>query len=188
MSARIIAVVVTSTLLTAPASAQSWEAIRNVLGVTLVGAGAGMLAVDPQQPTQPRLVPPATVEAEILASIDDLVPLLSGPPFLHTDPDLDRALRVNYLQGALDGGYLGASAVLALAWGKGRELYDGAHVPYVRRSSALKYGGLAAVIGGAVMLALRGGDPDVAVDRSGPTPLRIDVGPGHAFVSAAVSF
>ena len=146
-----------------------------------------MLVADPKQPTQPRLVRPTTLESEFLAMADDFGPLFGGPPFVHTDPAWRRVLIYNYAVGGAEGIVLGGNAMQALIWNQGRELYDGAYEPYVKRSSAMKYGGLAAVIGGVVMLAIRGG-VDGGMDSADASPIQLNISPGHASVSAVVPF
>ena len=181
MKVLVALAIVVFTVTPAAAGQGGWDAARVGIGIALVGSGAGMLAVDPKQPTQPSLVRPETLNAEFEATAESLIPLLGGPPFRHTDPAWDRALIHNYAVGAVEGGILGAAAMQSLIWGRDRELYAGAFRPYVKRSDAMKYGGVAAVLGGAVLLAIRGRDDAPRADQA---PVLVDIRPGHASVTA----
>ena len=183
---RFVVFIVLCSLAPVPAAAQGgWDAARIGIGLALVGGGAGMLAVDPKQPTQPSLVRPATLEQEFINSAEGLAALFGGPPFRHRDPAWDNVLVTSYAVGGGEGVAIGAAAMQALIWDRGRELYSGAFRPYVKRSDAMKYGGMAAVLGGAVLLAIRGGDDAPRADEA---PVLVDIRPGHAAVTARVRF
>ena len=57
----------------------------------------------------------------------------------------------------MDGQRIGAETIRELVWSGDRELYAGAFKPYVKRTDAMRYGGVAAVVGGAILLVLSRG-------------------------------
>lgn len=188
--------VIAASLLSAPVSAQeitvdqeteagstAWPRIRTLLGLVLVGSGAAMLAAEPRQPIQPDLVSPSTLSAEFSRESLGFVDLTGGPPFRHADPAWDDLLVANYVAGGIDGLALGGDAMRHLVWRDGRELYTGAVQPYRRRSGTMRYGGLAAIAAGSVLLIWRGGG-----DGEDDDPVRLHVGPGGAAVVGRIAF
>ncbi len=192
---RIAVGVIAASLLSTPVAAQritvdetteigsaAGSRVRTLLGLVLVGSGAAMLASEPQQPVQPDLVRPSTLSAEFGRESLGFVDLMSGPPFRHADPAWDDLLVANYVAGGVEGLALGGAAMRHLVWRDGRELHTGAMQPYRRRSGAMKYGGLAAIVAGSVLLIWRGGDGD------DDAPVRLHVGPGAAAVLGRIAF
>lgn len=147
--------------------------IRVLLGVTLIAGGAGLLALDPAQPQQPTLVSPAEIRTDLGAEARAL-----QPTHTHTDRWLGGVLRTNYTDGVADG----AAVVQSLVWRDGRELYRGAFQPYRVRDHKVRYGGLAAIALGTVLVAYRGGGGN---ERRN---LAITALPGHMSFHAAVGF
>ena len=150
---RIALFVVLVAVLALPARADAQ--MGRWLGAALSGAGAAMLLLDPQQPTQPSVVSRD-------ALIDEAVGFVAGRcgtlPFSCDFRDLVVALepdlRVFEGRGVLVGAAAGVSVGIVNATSNGRTVYAGTFVPYEERSAGLKYGGAALVIGGALMAAL----------------------------------
>ena len=113
-----------------------------------------MLLMDPQQPTQPSAVSRETL-------IDEAADFIAGPcgsnpvscEFRAIALDLEPGLLVIERRSVLVGGIVGAAVGISTATANGRTVYAGTFVPYEERSSGLKYGGAAMVIGGALLAA-----------------------------------
>ena len=159
--------------------------LRILLGLTLIGGGAGLLMLDPRQPTQPKLVSPNDVARTFNAERSRVLGLLAGPPYRHTNSAWDRVLMDNYRTGGEDGVYLGSLAMRDILWRDGRELYDGPLQPARIRRPEVKVGGAAAIAAGALLLMLRGGGDE---ESNESRRFQITAGPGRVTVSTAVGF
>lgn len=137
------------------------------LGVALAGAGAVMLLLDPKQPLQPTQPGLASEDALIdrsaalvgLLTVGDSIRLrlAAGAPVLQCEPlcigDIDEAITGAFIVGAATG----IASVITTIDAEGWRVYQGEFrpfIPYKERSPALKYGGAAMVIGGALIAGL----------------------------------
>ncbi len=162
-----ILIVLAVVVFAAPLQAQAQ--VGRVLGAAVSVAGAVMLLVDPEQPTQP-----ASVSRDML--IDEVADFITGPcgtnpvscEFREIVLSIEPRLLVIERRGVLVGAIAGAGVGIAAATSDGRTVYTGSIVPYEERSSGLKYGGAAMVIGGAVLAALWPTQP--AVENLSITP------------------
>ena len=151
--------------------------IRLAIGLAMVGAGAAMLLVDPEQPVQPTQ--PDVVSDTLLAN--ETATFLTSPAFISAVVDLKTLFICypNFLRsceftadaygsGVADGAVVAAAGTLAIVARGERTVYAGQFQPFLpfkERSSGLKYGGAALAIGGAFVAALWSDVPIVrAVD------------------------
>ena len=88
-----------------------------------------------------------------------------------------RTLCTVYIVGATNGAIVGGATAIGIATANGRTVYTGSIVPYKERSSGLKYGGAALLVGGALLMALWPNQPAVMRDVSiARTPGGVAVG------------
>ncbi len=148
---------------------------RVTLGIAMVGAGMAMLLVDPKQPSQPGEVLQNTLvdeTASFLSSTQFLQLVASRgttwtcyPNFLQSCEFTANA----YLSGVVDGGLVGAAGAINVATQGDRTVYASQIQPFKKRSTGLKGGGAAMVIGGALVTALWSSVPVVRHVAVAPT-------------------
>ena len=140
---------------------------RVALGLAIAGAGAAMLLIDPKQPTQPAQ-PTAVSEDQVIdqaagflagLSLTDIFTIRDavGAVILRCEPfcpgDVDAAILGSFVAGAATGVVATITAADAAGW----RLYSGPiqpFVPFKERSPALKYGGAALAVTGALVAGL----------------------------------
>ncbi len=178
MHTRIVASIALLLLVSAAtASAQ----VGRMLGAGMAVAGAAMLLIDPSQPMQP--MQPSVISHELLrgevdAYLDDAEYMVdrvnrTGDGAFYqvcsVNSPLREAVCTIYAHGAITGAQVGSEISLEVAHRDGRMVHAGAFIPFIpykERSTGMKYGGAALVIGGAMLAMLWPNPPDALADVS----------------------
>ena len=172
----------------APAHAQGGRFI----GVAVAAAGAAMTLIEPTQPTQPTQPGPISHDMLRDGAVDqfegltrgDVISLRrqTGQPVLICEPfcpgDVDEAILGSFVTGSASGIVATTIAIDEAGW----QLYAGQFrpfIPFEERNPAMKYGGAAMVIGGAILAAAW---PD------SPATQNLSVTPTQGGVKASKSF
>ena len=167
---------------------------RFALGLTMAGAGAAMLLIDPKQPTHPTQ--PGTVSDDVL--IQEYGELVSSPQFLRAVADhsagsiryfsnirggLEQAI-ANWALGVESGLIFGGAAALTVVTSGDRTIYAGQFKPFIRfkeRSPGMKYGGAALAVTGALVAGLWSHVPVMNAITVAPTLGGLRVGTSVGF-------
>ena len=115
----------------------------------------------PTQPTQPGIVPTSVLQSEFAdyvatdAFVEHVV-ANSRPRWRSRNEAVDTALVQTWARAVVDGVDLGGEAAFQIGLSGSRTLYGGPFrpfIPFEERNPAMKYGGAAMVIGGAILAA-----------------------------------
>lgn len=163
MRPNAISLVVVALLVSASTPAQ---AQGRFIGVAVAAVGAAMTLIEPTQPIQPTQPGPISHDMLRDDAVDqfegltrgDVISLRrqTGQPVLFCEPfcpgDIDRAILGSFITGSAAGIVATTIAIDEAGW----QLYAGQFrpfIPFEERNPAMKYGGAAMVIGGAILAA-----------------------------------
>ena len=161
---------------------------RTAVGIAMAAAGAVMMLIDPEQPTQPTTISNEMLVDDSVAGLANLTALdvialrrTVGTTVLVCEPfcigDIDEAILGSFATGAASG----LAAATTVIDDNGWQLYQGQFQPFKERNKGLKFGGAALAVAGAAITALWSSVPVARDIRVAPTPGGFAVGSGFGF-------